>query len=157
MGTSTVRSSSTFVLWVVEASKLLHLNGMSSIQLGTASALALAYVLPFVRHVSVYLQQIQQDEDTEYYSPATAATKRGKSTLPVMEILGYIVISTVATVYARRHYIAHDILETLLFRDPTEFQQTALCVGIWLLYLAGIMFVFFKSARLMRRYESAIV
>lgn len=73
------------------------------------------------------------------------------TTIQPIEVLSYLFIATIATYYTFVHGIAHDTLEYVLSRDPTNLQQIMLCMGVWLAYLACVLVVFYRSAKLMRR------
>ena len=49
------------------------------------------------------------------------------------------------------HLIAHNILETVLLRDPTDLQQSSLCLAIWLSFLGFIFMIFHRSMKFARR------
>ena len=77
---------------------------------------------------------------------------KNTSSIQTLELFAYVVIASVATYYSYEHAIAHRLLESVLARDPTALQQLTLCVGVWLAYLACVLLVFYKSAKLIRRY-----
>ena len=79
-----------------------------------------------------------------HHTPAAA-------TIQPLEVLTYLLIATVATYYTYEHGIAHDMLEYVLSRDPTALQQGMLCIGVWLAYVACVLVVFYRSAKLIRR------
>ena len=82
--------------------------------------------------------------------PFTPGNKN-TSSIQTLELLTYVVIATFATYYTYAHSIAHHLLEVVLARDPTALQQVTLCVGVWLAYVACVLVVFYKSAKLIRR------
>ena len=81
-----------------------------------------------------------------------AATKSSATAaVNLLELLLYVAIATVATYWARQHMIAHNILQSILARDPTDLQQTTLCLAVWLGYLGCILLVFYKPYKTLRR------
>jgi len=81
-----------------------------------------------------------------------AAGSKNTSSIQTLELLAYVLIASFATYYTHAHSIAHHLLEVVLARDPTPLQQVTLCVGVWLAYIACVLVVFYKSAKLIRRY-----
>ena len=163
-----VSSTSPVCLWVMyvlEGCKLLHLLGIGSMGALSACLVLLAYTLPFIRVVCRYLLQVEQEErggGSEMTGAGAGGRGLGgshasaKSAVSTLELTVYLVIATVATYWCREHHIAHNALEALLLRDPTELQQTCLCLAVWLGYLGCVLLVFFKSAKLMRRYGRVV-
>lgn len=80
-------------------------------------------------------------------SPRSAA----KTAISTLELLFYILIASVATYWAGEHMIAHNLLQSLLSRDPTDLQQVTLCLAVWLTYLGLVLSVFYRSAKLLRK------
>ena len=68
-----------------------------------------------------------------------------------IEIILYIIIATIASYWMKIHLIAHNILETVLLRDPTDLQQSSLCLAIWLSFLGFIFMIFHRSMKFARR------
>lgn len=83
--------------------------------------------------------------------PATPRSA-AKTAISTLELLSYVIIATVATYWAREHLIAHNILQALLARDPTDLQQTTLCLAVWMAYMGCVLAVFYRSAKLLRKY-----
>lgn len=73
------------------------------------------------------------------------------SAVNLLELVLYVAIATVATYWSGQHGIAHNILESILLRDPTDLQQTTLCLAVWLAYLGCILLVFYKPHKTLRR------
>jgi hypothetical protein len=147
-----------WVLLVIQGSKLLHLLGVSSPGAASSGLLLLAYTMPFIRAVCKYLR-IEDSEPSSGIGGGvicsvrnSAAPAKSVSHVHVVELLFYVMIASLAAFWARRHQVAHNVLEALMLQDPTDLQQTALCLAVWLSYLGCIMLVFFKSAKLIRRY-----
>ncbi len=74
-----------------------------------------------------------------------------KTAVDALELFVYIALATLATYWSRTHMIAHNLLQTVLSRDPTDLQQTALCAAVWLAYMGCVLAVFYRSAKMLRR------
>jgi hypothetical protein len=143
--------SCVWVLWIIQGGKLLHLLGVPSPGCLSSSLVALAYTLPFIRHVALYLRA-----DAEADNAPMAGTSRGVSPstnmqqLSTPELLLYIVLATVATVWAWQHEIPRTALAALLQRDPTDLQQLALSAAVYLAYIGCNLQVFCPEASTIR-------
>jgi hypothetical protein len=71
--------------------------------------------------------------------------------ISAVELVVYVLLASVATYWARTHMLAHNLLQTVLARDPTDLQQTTLCLAVWLTYMGCILAVFYRSAKLLRK------
>ena len=163
-------------MWVIAGCKLLHIAGIHSLGALTSCLMILAYTLPFIRHVSLFLRSEAAAAAAEFTggaaagatgtgadlsgsagaggllgTPSALRAQKHRPSVHIIELIVYIAIATIATGYARTHMIAHNALVALLSRDPTDLQQSSLCFAVWLAYIGCILLVFFRSAKLIRR------
>lgn len=149
-----------WIIIVMQSCKLLHLLGIPSGSAVTTCLMVLAYTLPFIRTVTKYMHMEQLSEVAAsgaggihgVHSHPHNPIHGTKATIGALELFAYICIASVATYWARMHMIPHNVLQVVLSRDPTELQQTSLCMAVWLGYMGSVLAVFYRSSKVIRRY-----
>jgi hypothetical protein len=142
-----VGPATVWVLLVVQACKLLTLLGVSSYGIAASVALVLSYSAPFAVHFR---------DPRSSPSEGSGSSKTGGSSellwhpkLSAGATAGYLVLSTLATIWARGH-VVHDALLALLARQPSYAQIDSACVGVWCAFAALLITVFFPSLPALR-------
>jgi len=144
----------TWIVIVIELSKLLHLCGVSSLAIMSYSLLLLAYTLPFIRQIILYHHNIVKRADISLQSSPSSSSSPiitpNRIQIKALELFTYILIATIATYWSNTHNISHNILISILSRDPTDFQQNCFSTAILLSYFTAILTVFYTRYKTIR-------
>jgi hypothetical protein len=139
--------------------------GVGSFSIAVSALLLLAYSLPFVMHgksspagpnggkvksvdSESELQGVQEGSQGKDHTIETNDQWQFKAH-PVL-LLVYLLAALVSSFYAYV-YLAHDILEFLMLRDPSSEQQIAACVALWCSFASLLSFSFHKATATPRR------
>jgi len=142
-----VGPSCVWVLWVIQGGKLLHLLGVPSPGCLSSALVSLAYTLPFIRHVALYLRADAESDQADIRGVTPTPQMQQLSPL---ELLLYMALATFATFWSWSHEIPRTALAALLQRDPTDLQQLSLAISVWLAYVGCILLVFCSTASTLR-------
>lgn len=134
---------------VIQGCKLLHLMGMPSMACATTAAILLTYSLPFIRHIHQYIR-ISNELESSSQETNTNGTQKIK-TLNAFEVTFYAATAFLAT-YLARYHVAYTALSTIMNNDPSDLQLTTACMSMYCVYLSCLLLVFFRKARILRRY-----
>ena len=114
--------------------------------------LLLAYTLPFIRQIILYHHNIvkRADISLQSSSPSSPIITSNRIQIKTLELFTYILIATIATYWSNTHNISHNILISILSRDPTDFQQNCFSTAILLSYFTAILTVFYTRYKTIR-------
>ena len=146
-----VGPATVWVLLVVQACKLLTVLGVSSHGIAASAALVLSYSAPFAIHFRDPKGAMQASVGGSSISGSSSITSEmpWHSKVSAVAMAGYLVLSTMATLWARGH-VVHDALLALLSHQPSYVQIDSTCVGVWCAFAALLMTVFFPSLPALR-------
>ena len=114
--------------------------------------LLLAYTLPFIRQIILYHHNIVKRADISLQSSSSSSPiiTSDRIQIKTLELFTYIFIATIATYWSNTHNISHNILISILSRDPTDFQQNCFSTAILLSYFTAILTVFYTRYKTIR-------
>jgi hypothetical protein len=152
---------------VFQTSKLLSLVGVGSFNLAVCAVLLLVYTLPFVLHCTSSpagskggkvkavdseseLQSLPEGGQGKYRRESVDMSDQWQFKAHPLLLLIYLLMALVASYYAYV-YLAHDILEFLMLRDPGSDQQIAACVALWCGFASLLSFSFHRATATPRR------
>lgn len=137
-----------WIIMTIQGCKLLHLVGVHSLGVATCVSLVLAYTLPFIRQIHQYFIQNEQES---FVTPTTRNTPTPQNSMSIhwAELVSYVMIAAAATYWLWVHVI-HNLMATVLTKDPSDTQQAAACLALWSGYCSCILLVFFKQAKFLR-------
>jgi hypothetical protein len=127
--------------------------------------LLLAYTLPFVMHgtsspadpIGGKVKSVDSESELQSVHEGSVVKDHAVEVNdlwhfkahPVLLFI-YLLTALVASFYAYI-YLAHDVLEFLMLRDPSSEQQIAACVALWCSFASLLSFSFHKATATPRR------
>ena len=153
----TIRYSTLWIVVVIEACKVLHLAGLRSSTAFAAAVFILAYSMPFVRHISVSIQNEDAKSSSQSYLSFFNAYGGGESSQPPTSTITYVeiflyVVGAGAVTLASRDNVISPLLAAALGEDVSASQAALVGLAAFLVYVSSLLFVFYRGARAIRRW-----